>query len=168
MSWYQGVETRVAFSAVPVFQVYADVYLNRKSPARISSMADFARGAVVGIVNEYEYPESVSQSQRGGVTFQAAPNDGANLKMLARGRLDAAIIMTNELEPPAQKPLAAGVDSDVTFAFRSGIENAFVGFSKKHPLGDSARRQFDLGYQRLVADGTIEAIRRKWTTKAAQ
>src|SRR5262245_55465628 len=69
MSWYEGIESRIAFSSAPVFHVFADVYLNRKSPARASQMADFPRGAVVGIVNEYEYPESILESQRRGVTF---------------------------------------------------------------------------------------------------
>src|SRR3977135_1580410 len=34
MSWYQGVEEIVAFSDLPVIQVYADIFLNSKSPSR--------------------------------------------------------------------------------------------------------------------------------------
>src|SRR5262249_27831202 len=133
MSWYQGVEAKLVFSDAPLFHVYADVFVDRKSPVRISRMSDFNHGAVIGIVNEYEYPDSLQELHGRGVSFQAAPNDGANLKMLARGRLTAAIVMTNDLEPQAQKPLAAGVDRDVAFAFRSGIQQSYIGFSKKHP-----------------------------------
>src|SRR5882672_8493611 len=48
MSWYQGVEKIVAFSEVPVIQVYADVFLNRKSPSRAARIQDIGKDAVVG------------------------------------------------------------------------------------------------------------------------
>jgi len=49
MSWYRGVEDAVAFSELPVIQVYADVFLNRKSPSRVARIEDIGTGAVVGI-----------------------------------------------------------------------------------------------------------------------
>lgn len=167
MSWYRGVEQTVAFSSLPVLHVYADIFLNRKSPAPIARLDDIGRGAVVGIVNAYEYPGEILELRRKGVVLQRAPNDLANLKMLARGRLDAAIIMTNDLMPRAQKARDAGVEAEVRYAFRGGFENGYVGFSRKHPQGETARRQFDAGYKTILADGTAETIRRRWAQKAA-
>jgi len=167
MSWYPGVEDSVAFSDVPVIQVYADVFVNRNSPTRAARIGDIGKGAVVGIVNEYEYPDAIYALRRQGAVLQLAPNDGANLKMLARGRLDAAIVMTNDLVPMMQKALDAGVGSQVTYAFRGGIETGYIGFSKKNAGGELARQQFNAGYKKIIADGTVEGIRRKWTTRAA-
>jgi ABC-type amino acid transport substrate-binding protein len=167
MSWYKGVEDVVVFSDLPVIQVYADVFLNRNSPSRVARIDDIGKGAVVGIVNEYEYPDAIYGLRRQGAALQLAPNDGANLQMLARGRLDAAIVMTNDLVPRMQKALDAGVGSDVVYAFRGGVEKGYVGFSKKNARGESARQQFDAGYKKIIADGTVEAIRRKWTIRAA-
>jgi ABC-type amino acid transport substrate-binding protein len=87
--------------------------------------------------------------------------------MLARGRLDATIVMTNDLVPRMQKALDASVGSDVIYAFRAGIEKGYVGFSKKNAMGESARQQFDAGYKKIIADGTVDTIRRKWTIRAA-
>src|SRR6185295_14984904 len=98
MSWYKGVENFVSFSSVPVLQVNVDVFLSKQSPAKIARLSDIKPGAVVGIVNEYEYPEAIYALQNAGVILQSAPNDGANLKMLSRGRLDAVIVMTNDLQ----------------------------------------------------------------------
>ncbi len=167
MSWYRGVEDTVVFSELPVIQVYADVFLNRNSPPRIARIDDIGKGAVVGIVNEYEYPDAIYGLRSQGAVLQLAPNDGANLKMLARRRLDAAIVMTNDLVPLMQKALDAGVESQVTYAFRGGVEKGYVGFSKKNARGELARQQFDAGYKKIIADGTVETIRRKWTTRAA-
>ena len=167
MSWYQGVEKTVIFSKRPVFEVYADVFLSAKSLGRIVRLGDIGKGDVVGIVNEYEYPDAVSALRRGGTTFQTAPNDGANLKMLARDRIDVAIVMTNDLVPRTQKAIDAGVAAQVRYAFRAGVEQSYVGFSRKHPRGETARAQFDSGYEKILADGTVSALRRKWTAKAA-
>jgi len=167
MSWYMGVEDTVAFSDLPVIQVYADVFLNRNSPYRVARIADIGKGAPVGIVNQYEYPDAIYGLRRQGAVLQLSPNDGANLQMLARGRLDAAIVMTNDLVPRMQKALDSGVGSQVTYAFRAGVEKGYVGFSKKNARGELARQQFNDGYKKIIADGTVETIRRKWTMRAA-
>jgi ABC-type amino acid transport substrate-binding protein len=98
-----------------------------------------------------------------GLTLQAAPDDFANLNMLAHGRLDGAIVMTNDLEPVARKAVAAGVARGVHYGRRFGAEKSYIGFSLRHPRGEWARRQFDTGYDRISRDGTLTAIRRKWT-----
>ena len=167
MSWYMGLEDKVAFSDLPIIQVYADVFLNRNSPSRVARIADIGKGAMVGIINRYEYPEAIYGLRRQGAVLQLSPNDRANLQMLARGRLDAAIVMTNDLEPLMQKALDSGVGSQVTYAFREGIEKGYVGFSKKIPGGELARQQFNDGYKKIIANGTVETIRRKWTTRTA-
>ena len=72
----------------------------------------------------------------------------------------------NDVEPQIQKAINAGVAAEVRFAFRTGFEKAFVGFSRKHPQGMIARQQFDAGYRKILADGTVDSIRRKWTSTA--
>jgi ABC-type amino acid transport substrate-binding protein len=163
MSWYQGVERSVIFSDQPIFRVHADVFLARD--AGISRVEDLARGTVVGIVNEYEYPDAVYNLRRNGVVLQAGNDDLVNLKLLARGRIGAAIVMTNDLVPHLQKAIQAGVEPQVVYAFRLGFEDAYVGFSRKHPQGETARRSFNAGYKRIMADGTVDLLRRKWAAQ---
>ena len=164
MSWYKGVEKSVVFADKPIFRVYADVFLNRGA-AGIRRPEDLTGPKLVGIVNEYEYPNVVYNLRNNGVVLQAANDDNTNLRLLARGRLDAAIVMTNDLVPQAQKAVEAGVAREVVPAFRLGFEDSYVGFSVKHRQGESARRSFNAGYGRILADGTVEALRRKWTAQ---
>jgi ABC-type amino acid transport substrate-binding protein len=164
MSWYKGMEKSIAFSDKPIFRVYADVFLNRRA-AGIQRPQDLYGPKVVGIVNEYEYPDDVYKLRNAGVILQSANDDLTNLRLLARGRLDAAIIMTNDLVPQLQKATQAGVASDVVPAFRLGFEDGYLGFSLKHRQGQLARQSFNEGYKRILADGTVEALRRKWAAQ---
>jgi len=164
MSWYKGMETSVVFSDQPIFRVHADVFVARGTSG-ISRAQDLMRGKIVGIVNEYEYPDTVYNLQQNGVTLQRGSDDITNLKLLARGRLNAAIVMTNDLVPQLQKATQAGVENQVGFAFRLGLEDSYIGFSRKHPQGQAALRSFNEGYKRILADGTVEALRRKWAVQ---
>jgi ABC-type amino acid transport substrate-binding protein len=164
MSWYKGVENSIVFSDQPIFRVHADVFVARGAPG-IKRAEDLTRGKVVGIINQYEYPDAVYDLRRNGVVLQPANDDSTNLKLLARGRLDAAIVMTNDLLPQLQKASEAGVAREVTYAFRLGFEDSYLGFSRKHPKGESARRSFNEGYKRILADGTVQALQRKWAAQ---
>ena len=161
MSWYSGVEKFVVFSDKPIFRVYADVFLSRGATG-IRRPEELTGRKVIGIVNEYEYPDEVYRLRSNGIVLQAANDDLTNLRLLARGRLDAAIVMTNDLVPQIQKAMQAGVAPQVVPAFRLGFEDGYMGFSLKHPQGEAARRSFNEGYLRILADGTVEALRRKW------
>ena len=164
MSWYKGVEKSIVFADKPIFRVHADVFLSRGA-ATIRRPEDLSGPKLVGIINEYEYPEVVYNLRNNGVVLQAANDDNTNLRLLARGRLDAAIVMTNDLLPQQQKAIDAGVARDVVPAFRLGFEDAYIGFSVKHRQGELARRSFNEGYRRILADGTVDALRRKWAAQ---
>jgi len=164
MSWYKGVETSVAFSDQPIFSVHVDVFLARRTSG-VSRAEDLPAGSAIGIVNEYEYPDAVYNLRHSGMVLQAGRNDITNLKLLARGRLDAAIVMTNDLVPLMQKAIQAGVESQVAYGFRLGYEDSFIGFSRKHPQGEAMRRSFNEGYKRILVDGTVDMLRRKWVAQ---
>ena len=168
MSWQKEFEGIIAFSEAPIFEVYADVFQSKRAPFKFSAARDLGKGAVLGIVNEYEYPESLYGLANNGVVLERGVNEQANLKMLARGRLDAAVVMTSDFERPLQRARDAGVDAAVTYAFRSGTMKSYVGFSLKHPQGEWARQNFDAGYRMIVANGTKDRIRSQWMSKKPQ
>jgi ABC-type amino acid transport substrate-binding protein len=117
----------------------------------------------IGIVNAYEYPANIWAMQRHGAVLERGNNEEAILKMLARGRVDAAVIMTSDFEKPLQRAIDAGVAGSVQFAFRSGTMKAYVGFGVKHPRGDWARQKFNKGYERIAANGTRDSIKARWS-----
>jgi polar amino acid transport system substrate-binding protein len=164
MSWDPAMTGKIAFSHLPIFQVYADLFLPGRTERRKDRLPP-APGSVIGVINDYEYPGSIQKLQARGVRLKPAPDDYANLNMLAHGRLDGAVVMTNDLEQAARKAIAAGVEHDIHFGYRFGVEKSYIGFSLSHPSGEWARNQFDTGYGKILHDGTVAAIRRKWTLR---
>jgi len=168
MSWVKEFEGIIVFSDAPIFEVHADVFQNKRAPLNVARAQDLREGAILGIVNEYEYPESIYQLEQSGVVLERGVNEQANLRMLARGRLNAAVVMTSDFERLSQRPLDAGVDAAVSYAFRSGTMKSYVGFSLKHPQGESARQKFNEGYRLITANGTKDSITGQWMKKKPQ
>jgi polar amino acid transport system substrate-binding protein len=168
MSWQKEFEGIIAFSDAPIFEVHADVFQNKGAPLKVGRAQDLGKGAIVGIVNEYEYPESIYRMQNSGVVLESDINEQAILKMLARDRLAAAVVMTSDFERQSQRALDAGVDAAVSYAFRSGTMQSYVGFSLKHPQGEFARQKFNEGYKLILTNGTKDRIRTQWMAKKPQ
>ena len=95
-------------------------------------------------------------------------DDVANLKMLAHGRLDAAVVMTSDFEDGPRRLAAAGVTQSVRFAFRSGLMKSYIGFNLASPQSQEARRAFNKGYAIILANGTRDRICAAWMKAAAR
>jgi polar amino acid transport system substrate-binding protein len=162
MSWQKEFEGIIAFSDAPIFEVYADVFQNRRAPLKTASPEGLGKGTVLGIVNAYEYPDEIYRLQKSGVALDRGINEQANLKMLARGRLNAAVVMTSDFEAQSQRARDAGVDAEISYAFRSGIMKSYVGFSLKHPKGEWARQKFNEGYRIISTNGVKNGIEKHW------
>jgi polar amino acid transport system substrate-binding protein len=164
MSRSETLGDAVVFSAQPIFDVVATVYQRRAAPRHWISLADIPSNARVGIVNGYEYPEGVYELQRSGVIMDAARDEVVNLRRLARGRIEAAIIMTDRYERIDQRAIEAGVATEVMSSFNAGTLDSYIGFSTRHPDGERLRAKFDKGYQAIVRSGAKRAIDATWLT----
>jgi polar amino acid transport system substrate-binding protein len=152
----------VVFSNRPIYEIRATFFQRRDAAPRFAALADIPAGARVGVVNEYEYPEEVDQLQRNDVILDAASDEIVNLKRLARGRLDAAIVMTSRFERRDQRAIDAEVDADVIDSFTASPMGAYAGFSTRNRDGDRLRAKFDEGYRRILDTGEKRAIDAKW------
>lgn len=163
MAWDDEFKGNVTFADQPLYSNYADVFENRVRPLAAKSAGAIAKGKVVGVVNGYEYPDDVNAArQKGTATFKELRSEATALTMLSVLRLDAAIIMTNDIEPLMKKVVASGDRGDIVHAFRSGELKVYIGFSDRHADGPQAREKFNEGYRLIRADGTLDRIRRKW------
>ena len=151
----------VVFSDQPLFQVTPRFYTNPAHPLRAASERDFASGTRIGIVNGYEYPASVSVLAARGVLLDAANTESSNLKKLAVGRVDAALIMTDQIKTDSMMLKEAGAENMV-FLFALAPMGSYLGFSVQHPDGERARKLFNEGYRIITANGVKRAIDRKW------
>lgn len=154
----------VVFADAPLFQGHPRFYTYRAHALHAASMRELARGARIGIVNGYEYPAAVAQLAERGVVLEVAGSEAANLKKLAAGRLDAVILMTDQLKTEAALLHQAGVDR-LDFLFAIEPMGSYIGFSLRHRDGARARSLFNEGYRLITANGARRAIERKWAAR---
>lgn len=162
MSWSPEFAGKIAFSDQPLFHVYADIFRNGGTGGKLAGAADFRKGAVLGVVNEYEYSASINQLANRGVVFYRGIDELAILNMLSRRRIDAAVIMTSDFVDGHKRLLAAGVSDTVAFGYRGGTLNSYIGFSLLNPKGQEARREFNEGYKIILRNGTAAKIKNNW------
>lgn len=166
MSWSPEFKGRIAFSDRPLFEVYADVFRNRKALGKLARADDLPKGATVGIVNGYEYPDTIYRLANHGIVLERGVNEWAVLHMLALERLDWAVVMTSDFTDGSQRLREAGVKESVAYAFRSGTMKSYIGFSLINPQGEWARKTFNDGYDIIIKNHTRDRIREKWMRAA--
>ncbi|MET0857987.1 MAG: transporter substrate-binding domain-containing protein [Telluria sp.] len=108
----------VRFSDKPLFSVTPRFYYNVSRAPRARSVEQLNAGMRVGIVLGYEYPPFVAQLAARGVVLENGRSDVANLRKLAVGRLDFALVMTDEMRSEELIQAQAGV-KQIGRAFQS-------------------------------------------------
>lgn len=167
MSAAPELDQLVRFAAKPLFSVTPRFYFNVRQPLAARSVADLTAGTRVGIVHGYEYPPFLNQLAQRGIILESARSDVANLQKLAAGRLDAALVLTDEMRSEELIQRQAGV-GDVRFGFASAAMGSYIGFSARHRDGEVQRRLFNKGFQVISANGVRQAIEAKWKLRCAK
>jgi ABC-type amino acid transport substrate-binding protein len=157
----------VRFADKPLFSVTPRFYYNIDHKVTAKSVADLARGMRVGIVHGYEYPPFVAQLPARGILVESARSDVANLRKLAAGRIDVALVMTDDLRGADLVQQQAGV-KNIALAFVSTPQDSFIGFSTSHPNGELLRRSFNTGYQAIIDNGTRATVQSSWKLRCAK
>lgn len=157
----------VQLSTKPLFTCQAGYFYSVNKPPRVSRQEDLPRNTVVGTVIGYEYPAAFERlSQRGVIVREESPSEDVNLKKLALGRIDLALLNYNEMKSPEWLINRAGVSGKVKKTnFRAGTLKSYIGFSRKHQQGMWALEQFNKGYGVITADGTLRKLKTQWLQK---
>jgi ABC-type amino acid transport substrate-binding protein len=147
----------------PLFTVTSGYFSNVKKPVQVRSQEQLPAKTVVGTVIGYEYPREFELlKQRGTVVVEESPSEEVNLRKLAAGRIDLALLNYNEMKTASALVKKAGVEGKVRTTILAGTMNSYIGFSVKHADGRWAREQFNKGFSRIVANGTHRRIRQNW------
>jgi len=171
MSRDASIPASVVFADSANFTFHSDFYQSVRRPLRVATGDQLPRGSLVGVVRGYEYPDAIHRLERLGIIrLVVAGNESINLRKLADGRLDAAMINTDETKRAADLLERSGVRGRVAFAFDGGSLPAFVGFSLRHPRGADALARFNAGRRAIAANGTRATIEHHWkdSIRAAQ
>jgi len=162
---FQGL---IELSAKPLFTCYAGYFYNVNRPPRVTRQTDLPAKTVVGTVIGYEYPaEFEGLKQKGIIVLEESPSEELNLKKLALGRVDLALLTYNQVKSPQWLISRAGVEGKVKTAFQAGLLQSYIGFSRKHSEGLWALQQFNKGYRLISANGTLRHIGSAWSRKLA-
>lgn len=157
----------VRFSERPLFVFTCDFLESeaRPLPRRIEELRP---GTRIGTVLGYEYPPPMlDQLRRTGAVMEPAPTEEINLRKLAAGRLDAAVVNRDAVKSSDWVAARAGVTGRVRSAFRVGGMPAYVGFSLAHRDGAALARRFDAGYARIIASGERDRIQHRWIARGS-
>jgi polar amino acid transport system substrate-binding protein len=163
MSWSKELEGKVKFSNVPLFVCYTDFFKGTQNKMNIKKVDEFTKGVVIGTVIGYEYPPLInSLKDKGRVIFEESASEELNLKKLSLGRIDYALVTTNELKSVKFLIEKAEVKDKVSVAFRSDSLSSFLGFSVNYPKSLIAMEKFNKGMQIISSDGTLKRIKKNW------
>lgn len=162
MSREQENARDVIFAKTPLFTVWAQYFYSAERPLAARREAELPSGTRVGTVLGYEYPQSTAGLREQGVVFEAAKSEEDNLRKLAAGRIDAAIINLDESKTASYIVARAGADGKVVRAFRSSPFGSYIGFSRRNPKGPWACVKFNEGYELLRKSGELQRIALRW------
>ena len=100
-------------------------------------------------------------SDREGNGYAIANSEVSNLKKLAAGRVDVALILTDQIKTDSMMLKEAQAEH-MSFLFAAAPMDSYLGFSVRHPDGERARTLFNEGYRIISANGVRRAIAKKW------
>jgi len=166
MSWDPSFEGRIRFADTPLIKVTPVYYENRAQPLFARHEADLGKGIVIGTIRGYEYPKTVMEARARGVVFDENTSEQANLQKLALGRIDGVLVMSNPLTGVGHWAKDADVENLVRVAFTSASsEEGYFAVSIAHHDGLPALAQYNEGIRIITANGRLEQIRLRWTTR---
>lgn len=152
----------VRFSAKPLFVFTCRFFENPRRPLE-RRIEDFRRGIRVGTVLGYEYPpEMLERLSRRGAILEPAATEETNLRKLAVGRIDAAVVNSDAVKSSEWVAERAGVTGRVRPVFSIGGMPAYIGFGTGREDIRALADQFDLGYARIIASGERARIEHRW------
>lgn len=164
MTWQPELEGKVRLAEQPIYRVNNDVFesLDAPLPKPADGQCSLPPGTLLGITRDYEYSPQVVALETAGTTFESAQSDLQSLKKLAAHRIQAALVITNDLQDKMQRVVQAGTQKAVRFAFNCGTTTGTLGFSLAHPDGLRALHAYEEGYRQIQANGVLQQIHARW------
>lgn len=166
MSPAPELKSTVILSREPLFVCYATYFESIAKPLSAKREQDLPRGTVVGTVARYEYPASlVSLAQDGRIVLDSSVSEDTNLRKLALGRIDTAVVNINDIKSADYILARTGLSGRVKVAFRGGRLQSYIGFSRKNPSGAEAAARFDAGFQAISTNGSLNKLFAVWLAR---
>jgi polar amino acid transport system substrate-binding protein len=163
MAWTSDLHGKIVFAERPLYSVSAVVLQSVARPLHATDAKELKAGTKTGTVLDYEYPPAFYELTKKGLLVPM-PGYGeiTVLKNLDLKRLDAAIVVVDELKSVDYLLAKANVVGRVEPAFVLGEQGTYLGFSVAHPRAEYARNKFNEGFSLILKDGTYKRILDTW------
>ena len=153
----------IELSEKPLFSLTSGYFYNVNKPPSVDRQEDLPAQTIIGTVIGYEYPPNFEElKMQRKLVLDESPSEDANLRKLAMGRIDLALLNYNDMKSPEALIHRAGVKGKVKTGFVAGSMNSYLAFSTKHPEGAWAREQFNKGFTIITENGTLNQIKKSW------
>jgi ABC-type amino acid transport substrate-binding protein len=163
MAWAPELQGRIVFADRPLYTVSAVLMQSTAKPLRASETKDLKAGTRIGTVLDYEYPPAFEGLVKKGILApMPAYSETVSLRNLAKHRVDAALVILDELKSADYLVARAGLAGRVAPAFSLGEQGTYLGFSVAHPQSEYARAKFNEGFAIIVGNGTYKKILDTW------
>lgn len=166
MAWTPELKGKILFADKPLYSVTAMLMQSSAKPLKASGVKELLPGTKVGTVFEYEYPPAFYDLVKQGMLVpMPSYNEVTSLKNLGLNRIDAALVVVDDLKNTDYLVAQAGETGRVSPAFAIGGQSTYLGFSTAHPQSEYARTKFNEGFAIILKDGTYKKIVDSWKAK---
>lgn len=117
------------------------------------------RGKHVATTHGYTYGDDFESDK--AIIREVVPGDINALRMLAAGRVEYAIVYRAILAQ-LQKGAAAPIKDQIAMVGEVQMNNLYLSFSRIYPGNEEVIRRFEAAHSRLLANGTIARIKKRW------
>lgn len=166
MAWTPDLKGKILFADKPLYSVTAVLIQSSVRPLNATDGKDLPAGTKIGTVLEYEYPPAFYDLvKRRKLVPMPSYSEITSLKNLDLNRVDAALVLVDELKNTDYLIAQAGLAGRVDPAFIIGEQSTYLGFSLAHPQAEYARTKFNEGFAIIFKDGTYKRILDTWKAK---
>ncbi len=102
----------------------------------------------------------------GYVEPRATESEIFNLRMVAKGRFDAALITLDTVKRIELLSIEAMVKPNFKVVCDFGTLPSYIAFSTTHPQADAALSAFNDGIAIVAKNGTLARLQKEWAGKA--
>ncbi len=158
-------EKKLQFSSLPVFKAHNLLFANGDSPLQGCNADAWGHKISVGFVNQYEYLPAVEALQKSGkITVNMIPSEVSMVRMLASGRLDAALVTVDPVKRIELVSVLARVKPFFKVVCDFGSLPAYVAFSRANPQSAKALEAFNKGLALITRNGTVARLQKEWAS----
>ncbi|MDM4765859.1 transporter substrate-binding domain-containing protein [Pelomonas sp. SE-A7] len=156
---------KLLFPRNPVIAPRHQLYVEAGAPK--ASCDPIEKPMRVASTHGYEYTEQINRLlATGRLKPQVVMSEATGLRMLAAGRVEGALLTTDEVKRIDYLLHEARVKTPLRLLCDFGSYPGYVAFNPRHKQTRAAMEAFDRGFEQLQQSGELGRLQLKWEKRA--